>query len=299
MARPLTMVQREVLETLTRLYEKHRRMIKSKEVAQVLGKDEGTVRNIIMVLKNMGLVESRTGPAGGYVPSLKAYEVLGATTTLHLAGHGVLIVPRPSGEAKLSVVNLEIIGLFSPEPAKAVVRVAGNIGDVRKGDIARIESSPDRRILIEGIVERTDPHAEEILVSIKRMVILPEVRVGEIAKRRLITIPENSTIREAARVLYNHGIRGAPIVSSSGEVIGFITTTDIAMVVANNEDLDSPVSRYMRRNVVVVSENDTILEAIRIMSFHGIGRLLVINSQGRPVGIVTRTDILRFITALK
>ncbi|MEB3861284.1 MAG: CBS domain-containing protein [Desulfurococcales archaeon] len=299
MTRPLTMVQREVLETLTRLYEQHKRMIKSKEVARVLGKDEGTVRNIIMVLKNMGLVESRTGPAGGYVPSLKAYEVLGAATTFHLAGHGVMIIPRGDREIKLSVVNLEIIGLFAPEPAKAVVRVAGNLGEVRRGDRVKIESSPDRRIVIEGTVERADLHAEEVLVSINRMVILPDVRVGEITRRNLITIRETSTLREAAKVLYSHGIRGAPIVSEKGDVIGFITTTDIAMVVANNEDLDAPVTRYMRRNVVVISEGDTILEAIRIMSFHGIGRLLVINSQGRPVGIVTRTDILRFITALR
>ncbi len=293
------MVQREVLETLTRLYEQYKRMIKSKEVAQVLGKDEGTVRNIIMVLKNMGLVESRTGPAGGYVPSLKAYEVLGSATTFHLAGYGVMIVPRGDRELKLSVANLEIIGLFAPEPAKAVVRIAGNISDVRRGDKVKIESSPDRRIVIEGVVERADHHAEEVLVSIGRMVILPEVRVGEIIRRRLVTISENQTVREAAKILYNHGVRGAPIVSSKGDVIGFITTTDIAMVVANGEDLDVPVTRYMRRNVVVVSENDTILEAIRIMSFHGIGRLLVVNSQGRPVGIITRTDILRFITALR
>ena len=51
MTRPLTAVQREVLEALIKLYEKHRRMIKSKEVARVLGKDEGTIRNIIMILK--------------------------------------------------------------------------------------------------------------------------------------------------------------------------------------------------------------------------------------------------------
>ncbi len=293
------MVQREVLETLTRLYEQHKRMIKSKEVARVLGKDEGTVRNIIMVLKNMGLVESRTGPAGGYVPSLKAYEVLGAATTFHLAGHGVMIVPRGDREVKLSVVNLEIIGLFAPEPAKAVVRVAGNLGEIKRGDRVKIESSPDRRIVIEGTIERADLHSEEVLVSINRMVILPDVRVGEITRRNLVTISESSTLREAAKILYNHGIRGAPIMSEKGDVIGFITTTDIAMVVANSEDLDAPVTRYMRRNVVVISEGDTILEAIRIMSFHGIGRLLVINSQGRPIGIVTRTDILRFITALR
>lgn len=51
-------------------------MIKSKEVADVINKDEGTVRNIILSLKVLGLIDSKPGPNGGYMPTLKAYEVI-------------------------------------------------------------------------------------------------------------------------------------------------------------------------------------------------------------------------------
>jgi predicted transcriptional regulator len=296
---PLRSIQREVLEALVKLYEERRRMVKSKEVARVLGKDEGTVRNIIMWLKSMGYVESRTGPAGGYVPTLKAYEVLrGVTPYIMEPGYGVVIVFREGETLRLTAVHMEILGLFSAEPAKALVKVMGDLTQVDVGLRARIESLPKRKLVIEGVIRNRDLNASELLIEISKMVVLPEELVGNIATKRLITVRATDSVREAARTLYTHGIRGAPVVDNEGNVVGFITTTDIAMLVGSGEDLDAPVSKYMRRTVFTISERESLLEAMRIMDFYGVGRLVVLNSARKPVGIVTRTDILRYILAL-
>ena len=296
---PLRSIQREVLEALVRLYEERRRMVKSKEVARVLGKDEGTVRNIIMWLKSMGYVESRTGPAGGYVPTLKAYEVLrGVTPYIMEPGYGVVIVFREGETLRLTAVHMEILGLFSAEPAKALVKVMGDLTQVDVGLRARIESLPKRKLVIEGVIRNRDLNASELLIEISKMAVLPEELVGNIATKRLITVGATDSVREAARTLYTHGIRGAPVVDNEGNVVGFITTTDIAMLVGSGEDLDAPVSKYMRRTVFTISERESLLEATRIMDFYGVGRLVVLNSARKPVGMVTRTDILRYILAL-
>jgi predicted transcriptional regulator len=296
---PLRSIQREVLEALVKLYEERRRMVKSKEVARVLGKDEGTVRNIIMWLKSMGYVESRTGPAGGYVPTLKAYEVLrGVTPYIMEPGYGVVIVFREGETLRLTAVHMEILGLFSAEPAKALVKVMGDLTQVDVGLRARIESLPKRKLVIEGVIRNRDLNASELLIEISKMVVLPEELVGNIATKRLITVRATDSVREAARTLYTHGIRGAPVVDNEGNVVGFITTTDIAMLVGSGEDLDAPVSKYMRRTVFTISERESLLEAMRIMDFYGVGRLVVLNSARKPVGMVTRTDILRYILAL-
>jgi predicted transcriptional regulator len=296
---PLRSIQREVLEALVRLYEERRRMVKSKEVARVLGKDEGTVRNIIMWLKSMGYVESRTGPAGGYVPTLKAYEVLkGVTPYIMEPGYGVVIVFREGETLRLTAVHMEILGLFSAEPAKALVKVMGDLTLVDVGLRARIESLPKRKLVIEGVIRNRDLNASELLIEISKMAVLPEELVGNIATKRLITVRATDSVREAARTLYTHGIRGAPVVDNEGNVVGFITTTDIAMLVGSGEDLDAPVSKYMRRTVFTISERESLLEAMRIMDFYGVGRLVVLNNARKPVGIVTRTDILRYILAL-
>ncbi len=299
----LTESQKLILRTLIELYEKKGRkgMVKSREVANAIGKDEGTVRNVIMWLKSMGLVESRTGPAGGYVPTLKAYEVLGSVSSQLMGiGYGYMIVYKEKGGTlRYPATHMEILNVFTGERIRALIRVGGDVSKINIGDRVRVESTPDRRLVVEGQVSRVNPQANEVLVDVDKFVVIPDELVGRVASKPLYMLREDMTVREAARNLYNRGIRGAPVVDSNGRVVGFLTTTDIAMIVGLGGDLDEKISKYMRRNVFTINENETILEAMRLMDFYGVGRLLVVNNSGSPVGIVTRTDILRFILALQ
>lgn len=299
----LTESQKLILRTLIELYEKKGRkgMVKSREVANAIGKDEGTVRNVIMWLKSMGLVESRTGPAGGYVPTLKAYEVLGNVSSQIVGiGYGYMIVHKEGGGTlRYPATHMEILNVFTGERIRALIRVGGDVSKINVGDRVRVESTPDRRLVVEGQVSRVNPQANEVLVDVDKLVVIPDELVGRVASKPLYMLQEDMTVREAARNLYNRGIRGAPVVDSNGRVVGFLTTTDIAMIVGLGGDLDEKISKYMRRNVFTINENETILEAMRLMDFYGVGRLLVVNNSGSPVGIVTRTDILRFILALQ
>ncbi|MEN3000198.1 MAG: CBS domain-containing protein [Acidilobaceae archaeon] len=293
-------VQREVLEALVNLYEKHRSMIKSREVAKVLGKDEGTVRNIIMWLKSMGYVESRTGPAGGYIPTLKAYEaVRGTLPKVPEPGYGMVIVFKEGEDIRLTAISMEIMGLFSSEPARALVKVMGDLTQVEEGMRVRIESLPKRKLVVEGYIRRRDLNANEILVEITKMAVIPEELVENVGSRKLISVKATTTMREVARILYMNGIRGVPVVDERDEVVGFVTTADLAAVVANSEDLEAPVSKYMRKTVFVISGKEGLVEAMRIMDFHGVGRLLILHpTTKKPIGIITRTDILRHILAI-
>ncbi len=297
----LTDSQKQILKTLIELYEKKGRkaMVKSREVAQALGKDEGTVRNVIMWLKSMGLVESRTGPAGGYVPTLKAYEVLGRTAKVSSLGYGYLIVQKNGNRIRMPVSHMEIMDVFGSDYPRALVRVGGDLSILERGDKIRVESSPTKRLIIEGFVVNINPQAGEVLVDIEKFVVIPDELVGRVASRRLYTLRHDMTVREAAKNLYSRGIRGAPVVDDTGRVVGFLTTTDIAMIIGHGGGLDEPISKYMRRNVFTINENETIIEAIRLMDFYSVGRLLVVDNTGNPVGIITRTDILRFILALQ
>jgi predicted transcriptional regulator len=295
----LTGVQREVLETLVKLYDEKKRMIKSKEVANLLGKDEGTVRNIILSLKSLGLVTSKTGPTGGYVPTLKAYEVLYEGLGMSI-GYGKVKVYLPNGILEYIATSVEVLGLFSPGSVKALVSVSGRKHAIPEGTKVRVESTPYPNIVLEGTLIRVNETPFQFLIGVSKLSIIPNDNIGKIIRRRkLISIPSNASIREAAGILFNNGIRGGPVVDENGNVVGFLTTTDIAMLVSRGIDTNEPVYKYMRRNVFTISENDTVMEAIRLMESYGVGRLLVIDAKGGPVGIITRTDILRFISGLE
>jgi CBS domain-containing protein len=51
----------------------------------------------------------------------------------------------------------------------------------------------------------------------------------------------------------------------------------------------------MNRNVIAVVPDTPVTDVLRIMSAKDIGRVPVVESGGRLVGIVTRTDILKVV----
>jgi predicted transcriptional regulator len=263
----LSSTQREILLALVELYNKGKKMIKSKEVADMIGKDEGTVRNIILGLKVLGLVESKPGPNGGYIPTLKAYE----------------FIKNPSISPILDKLSL----------------YRGNVEtDIRPGDPVRLGPTPYSRLVIDGVVINADDSRKEVLIDVKRMISVPKEKVKNIIGRRLITLKPDMTLKEASMILYKEGIRGAPVLGEGEKVLGIITTADIIKAFFEGK-YDAKVSDYMKTDVITIRDEEDVLEAIRKMVIYNVGRLLVVDSMQRVIGIVTRTDILKSIAGLE
>jgi predicted transcriptional regulator len=72
----LSLIQKDILITLITLYHQHSHSIKGEEIAEVLGRNPGTVRNQMQALKALGLVDGVPGPKGGYTPTAMAYREL-------------------------------------------------------------------------------------------------------------------------------------------------------------------------------------------------------------------------------
>ena len=291
----LTYSQREVLQALVTLYEKKKSLIKSKDIAIFINKNEGTIRNIIASLKALGLVDSKTGPAGGYRPTLKAYEYLRSPTMPLISG--VKIV-KNNVKLDLEVTNVEFMDITNRLGNKAVLRVIGDISQIREGDVLKVGPIPYSRLVIEGKVLCIDRYRREVVIDVSRVVSIPKEIVKNLISRDLIYVPPNITIKEAAKVLSDKGIRGVPVIDEEGNVLGLITSADILKAIVNN-DTDAPITKYMRKEVIKINYKDDILSAIKLMLEKNIGRLLVINDEGKPIGLITRTDILRKISSLE
>lgn len=292
----LSSTQREILLALVELYNRGKRMIKSKEVADMIGKDEGTVRNIILSLKVLGLVESKPGPNGGYIPTLKAYEFIKNPTITPILDK--LSLYRGNIETDIKVENLELIDVTNPSGNKVLLKVTGDLRKLRSGDIVRLGPTPYSRLVIEGIVLDADNDRKEILIDVKRMVSIPKEKVRNIISRKLISLKPDMTLKEASSILYKEGIRGAPVLGEGEKVLGIITTADIIKAFFEGK-YDAKVSDYMKTDVITIREDEDILEAIRKMIIYNVGRLLVVDAMQRVVGIVTRTDILKSIAGLE
>ncbi len=291
----LTPTQREILSALIELYNRHKKMIKSKEVAELVGKDEGTVRNIIIGLKALGLVSSKTGPSGGYIPTLKAYEVMKLPALQPTTAY--MKIYKDGEETNLVVTSIEILDPLNPEGGKAVFRVIGNLYQLRPGDTIKVGPTEYSRLFIEGEVADVDRRASQVSVIVKRFVSIPREPVIALASKGLVKLEPDMSLREAARILYEHGIRGAPVFEGD-KVVGILTEADLTRAIVEGR-IESRVRDLMRKRIVTIREDDDILRAIRLMNEHNVGRLLVVDAMNTPKGIITRTDILRRIAGME
>lgn len=105
-----------------------------------------------------------------------------------------------------------------------------------------------------------------------------------------LDIDEEKTVDQAAEALRRLG-HSALCVRQGGRVVGMIARSDVDKAQAH--DLGhAPVHAYMSRPVVSVSPNTPLPVVQRILAERDIGRVPVLK-EGRLVGIVSRTDVLR------
>jgi signal-transduction protein with cAMP-binding, CBS, and nucleotidyltransferase domain len=119
-----------------------------------------------------------------------------------------------------------------------------------------------------------------------------EIKVGEIAKRNLITTEEDSLVISAVKLMVDRNV-GSVIVTREKRPIGIVTERDLLKkILATGRSTESTkVSEIMTLNPIVIEQDRPLGEAIDLMSRKKIRRLLV-TKEGEIVGIFTQRDIL-------
>jgi len=128
--------------------------------------------------------------------------------------------------------------------------------------------------------------------------------VKEIMTNNVITTSPDCDVIKSFETLLKHKISCLPVVDENNKLIGILTTTDIGYnLIVDKYTLDTKVSDVMTRDVITISPNDTILEAIKKMDEGGskgeiINQLPVVDDEGRLVGIVSDGDIIRSLSKM-
>lgn len=94
------------------------------------------------------------------------------------------------------------------------------------------------------------------------------------------------TLKNAAKLFHIYKINGAPVVNENDEICGLITTAHIIEAVMNDMSTAQTVGSVMTRNVITINPENTIEEVWRIP----VGRLPVVDDDGKLAGILTRKD---------
>lgn len=123
-----------------------------------------------------------------------------------------------------------------------------------------------------------------------------ELRVGNLMTIDPIVVDPEAMASEAERLLKTYRVSGLPVVEEA-EVKGVISQSDL--MVAHSSDMIGAnwdrlrVRHLMSSPAVTVHADATVVEAAREMLSRHIHRLVVVDDDGAPVGVVTPLDLLR------
>ncbi|RJR19278.1 MAG: cyclic nucleotide-binding/CBS domain-containing protein [Nitrospiraceae bacterium] len=113
---------------------------------------------------------------------------------------------------------------------------------------------------------------------------------GDIAKE-VITVPEETTLQEAAKVMAGHRISSLIVVNRNHVPAGIITDRDLRRVVANARNVADPVKDIMSISLIRVDASDSCFEAVLKMIKYNIHHMIVIK-EGELKGIITNHDLM-------
>jgi predicted transcriptional regulator len=285
----LSLIQKDILITLITLYHQQSGPIKGEDIAEVIQRNPGTIRNQMQALKALELVDGVPGPKGGYNPTARAYHELNLSPTDEDAE--VPVARNGETVPGVSAREIDFTTLCHPDVCQAVVRLMGSVKPFEIGDEITLGPTPVNKLLIRGEIFGKDEVQGALLLSISEMISLPKKPVSAYMSAPLHVLSTGATVDDAIRLFARARINGAPVMDGK-TMCGILTVSDVVRAFAAGKPRGTPVTAVMTEDVVQVEADVRLFEVVRRFKEREIGRLIVVD-HGRPAGILTKSDIIR------
>lgn len=120
---------------------------------------------------------------------------------------------------------------------------------------------------------------------------ITSIAVSEIMTREVKTITPRKSIRTAAEVMLRSKVGGLPVVDDEGVLQGIITRSDLARAYAENYQGKATVGDLAREAYAVVDPYHSIFYVARIIHLDPAGKVIVVDNDERPIGVITKWDL--------
>ncbi|MDV8020258.1 cystathionine beta-synthase [Rhodococcus sp. IEGM 1330] len=132
-----------------------------------------------------------------------------------------------------------------------------------------------------------------------------ETSVGEVLRGKSGALPDlvhthpSETVRDAIEILREYGVSQMPVVGAeppvmAGEVAGSVTERDLlSAVFEGRAALADPVAKHMSEPFPLIGAGETVSDATKAL---GESDALMVVEEGKPVGVITRHDLLGFLS---
>mgnify|MGYP001163250659 FL=1 len=124
------------------------------------------------------------------------------------------------------------------------------------------------------------------------------MRVIEAMTHHCERLKASDSIRSAAQRMGEQDIGMILVEDSQGEMRGVVTDRDITCrAVAEGMSLDAPLEQCMSEELVTCHTQDSLYDAIELMKRERVRRLLVLDLDEKPAGVLAQADVAAAIAS--
>lgn len=147
------------------------------------------------------------------------------------------------------------------------------------------------------------------------------MKISEIMTKKVYTIYPDSSVKEAARLMFKHGFTGLPVINKKNQLVGIITESDLIKQKAKidlplyiqfldsilylenpskkieeeiRKILGTKVADLMTKKVITVTPDTEVSDLATLMLDKHINPVPVIKGK-KLVGIVSRADLIKLL----
>ncbi|MCO6487573.1 MAG: CBS domain-containing protein [Phaeodactylibacter sp.] len=137
------------------------------------------------------------------------------------------------------------------------------------------------------------------------MILAADTTVADIMSRNVLFAHLGQSFTQLCRLFFEMDIHHLPVADDKGKLIGILSANDVlkaygrkvpALKRADEAMLNENITIYdlMTQDPVSVPPGTTLREAARLLAFHNIQSLPVVEGE-KVVGIVTSRDLIRYL----
>lgn len=132
-----------------------------------------------------------------------------------------------------------------------------------------------------------------------------------VSNRQLITINHDVSVSQALKLMREYRIAKLPVLNGEASLTGILSNFDLTATLQQPQSIhpsdrsgekrkqkDESVKHYMKQMPITLGHVPKFIEAVKIMHEHNIGSIIITDSNKKPMGIITKKDLLQTITTL-
>jgi CBS domain-containing protein len=131
---------------------------------------------------------------------------------------------------------------------------------------------------------------------------LESIGISEIINKDVKVIDQEQNIFDTSKVMIDNNIGSVVVIDNndSKNPVGIITERDIVRIVStfSLSDLQVPIRKLMSYPLITLSQNASVLDALKLMYERNIRRVIILEGN-ILIGIVTENDIFKLLMSNK